>query len=104
MKRSDIYFQVIGKGTKGNYQIGYTSDPKAWVMNSNGWEPEQLIFLPKIKKVLDLVAIKKRCEEIRESIKNDNISYGEIAELQEFRKYIPKDDIELLQWAGIKEK
>lgn len=47
--------------------------------------------------------IKKRLEEIRVSIKNENISYGEIAELQSLAKYIDKGDVELLEWAGVKE-
>lgn len=44
-----------------------------------------------------------RLEEIRQSIKNENISYGEIAELQELKDQIDPSDIELLQWAGVKE-
>lgn len=45
----------------------------------------------------------KRLEEIRKSIKAENISYGEIAELQSLTKYIDKNDIELLEWAGVSE-
>lgn len=43
---------------------------------------------------------KKRLEEIRKEIKKESISYGEIAELQSLVKFIDKDDIELLCWAG----
>jgi chorismate mutase len=46
---------------------------------------------------------KNRLEYLRKQIKNENISYGEIAELQSLRKHIDKNDIELLQWAGVKE-
>jgi hypothetical protein len=48
--------------------------------------------------------IEKRLKYLRKQIKNENISYGEIAELQGLVKYIDKNDIELLQWAGVKEK
>lgn len=40
-----------------------------------------------------------RLEKIRESIKAENISYSEIAELQSLIKYIEAGDVELLQWA-----
>lgn len=46
-------------------------------------------------------AIKKRLEEIRTEIQNERISYGEIQELQNLVQYIDKDDVELLQWAGV---
>jgi len=45
----------------------------------------------------------KRLAEIKKSIENENISYGEIAELQSLKKYI-KDDVVLAEWAGIPEK
>lgn len=47
--------------------------------------------------------IKKRLEELRKEIQAERISYGEIAELQSLAKHIDKNDIELLQWAGVKE-
>ena len=48
--------------------------------------------------------IEARLEYLREQIKNENISYGEIIELQSLAKHIDKNDIELLQWAGVEEK
>jgi len=47
---------------------------------------------------------KKRLEEIRKSIIVENISYGEIAELQGLIEYIDKNNVQLLEWAGVKEK
>ena len=47
--------------------------------------------------------IKKRLEEIRQSIHDENISYGEIAELQSYKEYIDPSDVELLEWAGVEE-
>jgi len=45
----------------------------------------------------------KRLEYLRKQIKGECISYGEIAELQSLAKYIEKGDVELLEWAGVKE-
>jgi len=53
---------------------------------------------------MDKENIKKRLEYIRKQIKMECISYGEIVELQSLSKYIKKGDIELLEWAGVKEK
>lgn len=43
--------------------------------------------------------INERLEYLRQQIRQENISYGEIVELQSLVDHIPKDDIELLQWA-----
>ena len=47
--------------------------------------------------------IKKRLEELRKAIEDENISYSEIAELQSLAEHIDKDDMLLRQWAGIPE-
>ena len=47
--------------------------------------------------------IEARLNYLRKQIKNENISYGEIAELQSLTKYIDKGDLLLLQWAGVPE-
>ena len=47
--------------------------------------------------------IKKRLEHLREQVKNENISLGEIAELQGLSEHINKNDVLLLEWAGVKE-
>jgi hypothetical protein len=47
--------------------------------------------------------IKKRLEELRTELRNECISYGELAELQSLIEYINKDDVELLQAAGVPE-
>lgn len=47
--------------------------------------------------------IKKRLEYLRGEIRAKRISYGEIAELQSLKKYIDPNDVELLEWAGVKE-
>ncbi len=46
---------------------------------------------------------KGRLRYLKLQIKKGCISYGEIAELQSLAKYIDKDDVELLEWAGVKE-
>ena len=47
--------------------------------------------------------VKKRLDYLRKQIKNENISYGEITELQSLTRYIDKNDVDLLSWAGVKE-
>ena len=47
--------------------------------------------------------IKARLEYLRQEIRAERISYGEIAELQSLAKHIHKSDVELLQWARVEE-
>lgn len=47
--------------------------------------------------------IKERLEYLRQQIREECISYSEIAELQSLAEYIDADDVELLQWAGVEE-
>lgn len=44
--------------------------------------------------------IKNRLEYLREEIRKERISYGEIIELDNLKKHIQKDDIELLEWVN----
>jgi hypothetical protein len=46
-----------------------------------------------------------RLESLRDEIRGEQISYGEIAELQDYgaRGLIPADDVELREWAGLPE-
>lgn len=45
--------------------------------------------------------IKQRLEELRTSLRAEDISYGELAELQSLAEYIEVDDVELLEAAGV---
>jgi hypothetical protein len=47
--------------------------------------------------------IKNRLEEIRIEIRAERISQGEIHELQSLAEHIDKNDVELLEWAGVDE-
>ena len=47
--------------------------------------------------------IKQKLEYFREQIRKECISQGEILELQGLADLIDKGDVELLQWAGVKE-
>lgn len=47
--------------------------------------------------------ITERLEYLRGEIRGERISYGEIAELQSLAEYIDAGDVELLEWAGVKE-
>jgi hypothetical protein len=44
--------------------------------------------------------IKKRLEYLRKQIRNETVSYGEIAELQGLSKFISSSDVELLEWVN----
>lgn len=44
-----------------------------------------------------------RLEQIRAAIRADNVSYGELADLQGLVDHIAPDDIELLEAAGVPE-
>jgi hypothetical protein len=47
--------------------------------------------------------IKKRLEYLREELRQERISYGELAELSGLVEYIEPGDVELLQAAGVPE-
>ena len=47
--------------------------------------------------------ISKRLAYLRREIKAERISQGEILELQSLAKHIDKDDVLLLEWAGVPE-
>ncbi len=47
---------------------------------------------------------KGRLESIRENIKAESVSYGELVELESLADYIDNDDLELMQWANVPEK
>jgi hypothetical protein len=46
---------------------------------------------------------KQRLEQLRKIIRAGNLSYGELAKLQDLSEYIDKGDVELLEWAGVPE-
>jgi hypothetical protein len=47
--------------------------------------------------------MKQRLEEIREEIRSERVSIGELIELRSLIEFIDKDDVELLEWAGVPE-
>ena len=47
--------------------------------------------------------IKERLEYIREELRQERISYGELAELQSLVEHIDLNDVELLEAAGVPE-
>jgi hypothetical protein len=47
--------------------------------------------------------IQARLEEIRQSIREENVSTGELIELQNLAEHICPSDVELLEWAGVPE-
>jgi len=61
---------------------------------------EDGIFWWKMKAPAD---IERELERIRQSLKAENISYGEVARLQELAEFIDPGDVELLEAAGVPE-
>lgn len=47
--------------------------------------------------------ITQRLEYLRGEIRAERISQGEIIELQSLAAHIAPEDVELLEWAGVKE-
>ena len=47
--------------------------------------------------------IEKRLEYLRQELRKERISYGELAELQSLSKHIDASDVELLEAAGVPE-
>jgi hypothetical protein len=47
--------------------------------------------------------IKKRLEYLRNELRNERISYGELVELASLVQYIEPGDVELLEAAGVPE-
>ena len=65
---------------------------------------EKTLFKPEEPSLFaDIDAKKERLEEIRESIQEEEVSYGELVELQDLTEYIEDGDVELLEAAGVPE-
>ena len=47
--------------------------------------------------------VKKRLEYLREELRSERISYGELIELQSLKDHIDLNDVELLEAAGVPE-
>jgi len=63
---------------------------------------EQLVLLRETYGV-EVNTVKERLEYLRGEILAERISYAEIAELQGLADEIDKDDVLLLEWAGVEE-
>ena len=51
----------------------------------------------------DTTKIKKRLEYLRQELRQERISYGELTELQSLAEHIDLGDVELLEAAGVPE-
>lgn len=49
------------------------------------------------------MTVPERLEYLRGEINAERISYGELAELQDLTDHIERDDVQLLEWAGVPE-
>jgi len=50
-----------------------------------------------------MTTIKERLEELRQELRAERISFGELAELQGLAEHIDPGDVELLEAAGVPE-
>ena len=50
------------------------------------------------------IEVKERLEYLRKELREERISYGELAELQSLVEHIDSNDVELLQAAGVPEE
>ena len=53
---------------------------------------------------MEAIEVKERLEYLREELREQRISYGELAELQSLVEYIDSSDVELLEAAGVSEE
>ncbi len=53
--------------------------------------------------IMKTKTIKEQLEYLRTELRNERISYSELIDLQSLSKHIDKDDVELLEAAGIPE-
>jgi hypothetical protein len=89
----DFYFNS-SEGGKFKF-VGKDESGRLRFQDSKGIDR---IFSPKrMSKYADggEVEAKKRLEELREVLRTEDMSYGELVELQSLAKYIDKDDVEL---------
>ena len=48
--------------------------------------------------------IQKRLEYLRQELRKESLSYGELSELQSLAKYIHQSEVELLEAEGVRKK
>lgn len=53
--------------------------------------------------VVTPLEIRERLEYLRGEIRAERISWSELADLQGLADHIDRDDVELLEWAGVPE-
>lgn len=53
--------------------------------------------------MIDIISIRKRLEYLRAELRAERISYEELIQLQNLIPYIDKEDVELLEAAGVPE-
>lgn len=53
---------------------------------------------------MDNIEIRQRLEELRQELRQERISYGELIELQSLVEHIDSGDVELLEAAGVPEQ
>jgi len=95
-----VAYYISKYNTKEDFKIDLDRIIKDLI--EDGACPNQVIFLKRLKN--KLIRIEKRLEELRAEIIAERISTSEIIELQSLVKFIDSNDVQLLEWAGVKEK
>ena len=99
--RADMLETIAGFTTKRvRRELAYAQ--RAGVPIADADELRWLAALA-VRLLEELAPARERLEELRAAIRAENISYGEIAELQGLAEHIAPDDVELLEWAGVPE-
>ena len=92
-----VEYYISKYDTKEDFKIDLDRVIKDLIEDKN-----QLAFYKRIKN--KLIRIEKRLEGLRTEIIAERISTSEIIELQSLVKFIDSNDVQLLEWAGVKEK
>ena len=80
-------------------ELTYVFDDSGLVWTPNG----EQTWPPSSNQVQSEIDAKQRLEELRDALRTQDISYGELAELQDLTQYIEPGDTELLEAAGVPE-
>jgi len=105
----DHQITVVKNGFEVYVQVDWKTEKAIGVGRQTSDESIESIHFESEADLLDTVkrmitdAAKARLEELRAELEKECISYGEIFELQGLVEYIDKDDVQLLEAAGVPE-
>lgn len=92
---------IITQGTLPNGTVA-TVEVHNWTVTVTYTDGRE--HFTSVLAILHVERVSDRLEELRAAIRAENVSWGELAELQNLAPFIDSDDIELLEWAGVPEE